>query len=194
MKFFTNTLVVILLGFFNLPAIARDTTSLPIIVSVYSNATALPFQLPVPVHPGIRLASELSLNKSHSLVQSASLTGFYHNYSQFAAGAYSEVEYCKRLGHLIELSAGGGFGYIFSKTIAQSYVFIPEKGYVKKPQIRHHFLFASNMQANYFLKPSVVAVFIRYQFWFQVPYVKGYVPVLPNVALHLGIKLYPFNH
>lgn len=193
MKCFTVTIVAILLGLMNRHAFAQDNAGLPIMVSVYSNATALPFQLPVPVHPGMRVATELSLNEPHSLAQSISLTSFYHNYSQFAVGVYSETEYCIGIGKMFELSAGGGFGGIISKTLAQSYAFVPEKGYVQKPQIRYHFLFSSNIQANCILKPSVLEAFLRYQFWFQMPYVKGYVPVLPNVALHLGVTLFPFN-
>ncbi|MGZ5304719.1 MAG: hypothetical protein ACXWDO_11440, partial [Bacteroidia bacterium] len=36
-----------------------------------------------------------------------------------------------------------------------------------------------------------VRIFTNYQFWLQAPFIKQYVPVLPNTALHLGIS-YPF--
>ena len=40
---------------------------------------------------------------------------------------------------------------------------------------------------------QVTTLFFNYQFWFQMPFVKGYVPVLPNVALHLGASFPMFK-
>jgi len=165
----------------------------PLKISIFSNATAMPFQSPFPVHPGLKLASDFRLNKSRTLRQNVAFDCYYHNYSQMGFKLYSEFEFHFYAGKRFDFSIGAGPGYMLSATVAQSFTFEEDKGYVKETQIRNHFMISSGLAASYSIKPAVADVFVSYQFWMMMPYVEGYVPVLPNVAWHCGIAVYPFK-
>lgn len=180
---------------------ATVSTKLPLVVSVFNIGTVLPGTgiagiFTVPVHPGISLGTEFRYNKSstNQWFQTARLGIFHHRLVQTGIQLYSEVGYRRDIwkGIGAELRLGAGYLHAFTDTE----VFKLQDGrYVKKADWgRAQFMAGGTFGLSYVLPlKNSPRVFIDYQFYLQMPYVKSYVPQLPNTALHLGVAFPFFN-
>lgn len=171
---------------------ASKTHKIALSGSVFSNATALPLKLPFPVHPGLTVGGDFPLFKSDKFVQTVKLGSYFHNFSQHAFQLYTETNFVQPIGETFSARAGLGGGYLLSVTKAESFKF--ENGsYSQASQLRNQAMASTSMSVYYAIVPQYLSLFTSYQFWFQMPFVKGYVPVLPNTSLHIGISIKPFN-
>lgn len=171
---------------------------LPLSLSVFNNGTALPGSgfagvWNRSVHPGLQAGYQHTYRKrpNSSLFQTAKLGYFYHRFAQQAIQLYTEVGYEYRLafGLYGALTAGGGYLHAFPGVE----VYKMHNGNYKtgagwgRPQA----MFSTALTVGYDLERCTsvpVRPFVQYQFWMQAPFVKGYVPLLPNTALHIGIQ------
>lgn len=183
---------------------AQDSTkskcSYPLIISVYDNITSYPQNgisdmFKSPLHPGILIgtAKVYRKGKRSELFQTLKLSYFFHRYVQHGIQLYTE------LGYRNTLNFGGGFevplglGYMHSIPANQKFIF-------KDGEYKKQFPFG-RPQAMISLAPGIfydfrkktkipARVFVSYQVWFQMPFVKSYVPILPNTSLHIGTYLF----
>ncbi len=87
---------------------------------------------------------------------------------------------------------GVGYAHIFTATQvfrrnnAGQYEEKPNWG---RPQVMGTFALGAGYHLNR-NREKPMEIFTRYQFWVQAPYVKKYVPVLPNTTFQLGLN-YP---
>jgi hypothetical protein len=166
-------------------------------VSVFNLGTQLPGSVfTTPVHPGISAGAEFRYNRSagNQWFQTAKFGLSYHQYVQTAVQLYSEAGYRRSIwrGTAAEIRLGAGYLHAFSNTE----VFKWKDGtYDKKANLgRAQFMASSALGLSYLCKnnPEKPRVFVDYQFFLQMPFVKSYVPLLPNTALHAGVAL-PFS-
>lgn len=197
-----------------LSAYSQDSTTyrvLPVSISVFNNQTTLPVGMKLgitesPVHPGISIGtSYLWQNKSrHLLQQTATFGYYYHRYSQQGIQLYTELQYRYTRLKWLQPEAGAGLGYLHAISDLEQFKLNSNGEYEKKknfgrPQVMvstHIGLFipfkknTSNTACTMCRNSSTLTVqngiFVRYQFWLQAPFVKNYVPMLPNTALHIG--------
>jgi hypothetical protein len=148
------------------PGRAQQRQDWPLRAAVFSNATLLPPGVLTrifaqPLHPGLTLGTTYTYrnNGTHEFLQTFKAGYFYHRYNQHAIQLYTEAGY--RLHFRSGLDAGLliGGGYL-------------ELGY------------SLRMPTG-----APVRFFLAYQFWLQTPFIKQYVPLLPNTALHLGASV-----
>jgi hypothetical protein len=168
----------------------------PISVSLFNNGTSLPGSgyagvFSKTIHPGITLgtAHQYKQGLRSELFQTFKLGYFYHRHNQHAVQLYSEAGYRYFIagGFYGEALLGGGYLHSFAD-IAQ---FKWKDGqYVKKANLgRPQLMVAVSLAAGYDLHTATklpLKLFLQYQFWLQTPFVKKYVPLLPNTALHIG--------
>ncbi len=179
---------------FSLTTAFAGSGDLPISFSVFSNGTALPGQsyaglVSKTLHPGfsLGLTHQYKQKKHSALFQNFKLGYFYHQHAQSGIQIYTETGY--RLQSSIGLYADGllGVGYLHSLPDIQRFTWT-EKGYVRQKGIgRAQVMATASIAAGYALQSGPpLRFFMQYQFWIQAPFVRKYVPVLPNTAFHIG--------
>ncbi len=198
--------IVLLLFLLPLAGFAQSDSAryIPLRFTLFNNGTFLPgggkaAVFSVPVHPGIEIAAEHAWHTGDKsqLFQTAVLGYYYHKFSQHGIRLYTELGWrykgeC-RLGFEVRLGAG----YLHAIPDVQIFTLNDDGEYVKAAKFgRPEFILPSVALAlNYDLKkddPLSPKIQFAYQLWMMMPFVKNYVPVLPNSALHLGI-IVPFK-
>jgi hypothetical protein len=175
---------------------AQEKGHCSVLASFFSNATALPGQglpgtLHAPLHPGftIGMVKDYKKTEKHQFYQTYRLGFFYQRYVQSAIQLYSEFGYRFSFKNGFGLFSQLGAGYVHSFQDQQK--FILKNGEYKKqfPIGRPQFMISFTPGLSYDLEKKCgtpLLFFINYQIWFQLPFVRQYVPVLPNSALHIG--------
>lgn len=181
---------------------AQTTPKKPLVVSLFNLGTQLPGTgvlgvFTTPVHPGLSVGTEFRYNSSvvNQFFQTAKLGIYHHQYVQTGIQLYSEAGYRRAIwrGTAAELRLGAGYLHAFTATE----VFKLQDGvYEKKLNLGRPQFMASGVIGLSYQKPGNVNAprfFIDYQFYLQMPFVKNYVPLAPNVALHAGAAVAMFN-
>ena len=171
----------------------------PLSVAVLANATALPtrsgeiFRSP---HPGLVLGTAFRYNESpkNQLAQTLKLGYIYHQFVHHSVLLYSEFEYKRMLSSRINVSGAIGLGYVHLFPATEVFWRNDQGQYEKKPNWgRPQLMGSTALGIGYLLNPAGAKpfeIFTRYQFFVQGPFVRQYVPVLPNTAIQLGVN-YP---
>lgn len=165
--------------------------------SVFNLGTQLPGSIfTTPVHPGFSAGVEFPYNQSvrNQWFQTAKFGLSWHKYVQTAVQLYSEAGYRRIVwrGTAAEMRVGAGYLHAFSNTE----VFKWKDGvYDRKANLgRAQFMGSAALGLSYQppKHPLAPRFSVDYQFFLQMPFVKSYVPLLPNTALHLTAAL-PFT-
>lgn len=197
-KFKIAALFMIWVG--SVPMQAQEVASdekIPLIVSVMNTGTLLPGSafFSRPLHPGISLGTEFSYhqNEHNRFFQTIKFAGTYHQYVQTTVQLFSEAGYRRDIWRGTAAECRLGIGYLHSFTGTE--VFKLEDGVYHKqaPIGRPQFMGSAALGLSYAVSKHryPLRVFLDYQFYLQMPYVKSYVPLLPNTALHAGAS-FPF--
>ena len=171
----------------------------PLSVAVLANATTLPTRsgeiLRSP-HPGLVVGTAFRYNESpkNQLAQTLKLGYIYHQFVHHSVQLYSEFEYKRMLSSRVSISGAIGLGYIHLFPATGVFHRNDQGQYEKKPNRgRPQLMGTTALGVGYLLNPNgknPFEIFTRYQFFVQGPFVRQYVPVLPNTALQLGVN-YP---
>jgi hypothetical protein len=168
----------------------------PLNISFFNESTAIPFTrlVTMPIHPGIQVGTEFNYNQGEHTrtFQSLNLSYFYHNHLTQGIGLHTEIGYEYRFGFGLALEGLFGLGYLHTFATADEYTFA-NGAYEKKPDKGNARLFPSlSLDMGYYLNdsPQASKIFIRYQSWFEYPYSPGFIPVMPHISLHLGLRFY----
>lgn len=169
-------------------------------VSIMNNAIAMPFSghagiFHTPVHPGLSVGygKRINSNEKHRLFLNVRMAYIYQQRVQHIVQLFSELNYRPRLYGDFFLNTRLGFGYVHSFSDLEQFKLNDDGEYEVagrggRPALFSAFAigFAYDLEAA--LKWRVTP-FFDYQLWFQSPFVRSYVPVLPNAALHIGVIL-----
>ncbi len=178
------------------------TAKKPLIVSLFNIGTQLPGSgvlgvFTTPVHPGVSAGTEFRYNQhpKNQFFQTAKLAVSYHQYVQTSIQLYSEAGYRRSIWRGTQAELRLGAGYLHA--IAATEVFEAKNGvYKKKVNLgRPQFMASTALGLSYQVQKGArpPRFFLDYQFFLQMPFVKSYVPLAPNTALHLGIAWPVFN-
>ena len=174
---------------------AQEFTSRPMTISIFTVATQLPGGKITPLHPGLELGTEFRYNHSakNQWLQTIKAGGYYHQYSQTALQVYSELNYRRKIFQKISGDAKLGLGYMYAIPDLQTFELKDGIYEEKKISGRSQFMASVALGLRYQLSDSSDGpqLFMNMQCFFQMPFIKSYVPVLPNTALHVGVAL-PF--
>jgi hypothetical protein len=175
----------------------QEKRKFAVIASVFSNSTALPAnglpgKLHAPIHPGFTagIVKDYKKTEKHQLYQTYRVGYFYQRYVQHAIQLYLEFGYRFSFKNGIGLFSQLGAGYVHSFQDQQK--FILKDGEYKKqfPFGRPQFMISFTPGLSYDFEKRCgmpLLLFVNYQIWFQLPFVRQYVPVLPNSSLHAGV-------
>ncbi|MFZ1704628.1 MAG: hypothetical protein WAT79_09805 [Saprospiraceae bacterium] len=190
--FFTFCIIVVVN-----PIHGQQTTTKPLTISVFTVATQLPGGKLLPIHPGLEIGTEFKLNKSHKRqwFQTAKFGVFHHRLSQTAIMIYSENGFRPSIYKGLSADIKIGMGYLHSIPDLQTFS-LREGSYEKKsnlgrPQFKVSFAFGLGWSLG--KETTSPRIFAVMQSIFQMPFIKSYVPLLPNTAIHLGVSFPFFN-
>lgn len=173
----------------------QTTITRPFNISLFNNATLLPGAgelgvFGIPVHPGCRIGTAFVLREKEKSewFQTVQLGYFYHQYVHHAIQLYTETGY--RYGFAPRWDAEGLIGLGYLHAIPSTPSFKLKDGQYKKLSSlgRPQLMGGATLGLGYTLRPEL-RVFLQSQFYIQVPFVREYVPVLPNIAFHIGMSL-----
>ncbi len=170
---------------------------LPLQVSVFNEATALPFTrfLTLPLHPGVQVGTDwdYKVGKRSRLYQAVQLSYYYHGQLNQGVGLHTELGYEYR--HRTGLAAGAllGLGYLHTFATTREYAF-QDGQYVERRDFGNSRLYPSlSLELGHYLRRADARspkVFLRYQAWAEYPYSPGFIPVMTHINLHLGVRCF----
>ena len=166
-------------------------------VAVFNNATLLPpasisATFNQPIHIGVTLSDEFGWKQAgrHKWFQNAGLSYFYHRYVYQALLLNTQAGYRWMVkGFSMEGYLQAGYMHAFYLTdrsaMQDDGTYSSGMGF-GKPQ----FIAGAGIGLGYdFGKDEQIRrIFVNYDFRLQMPFVSGYVPMLPNGSLGLGFQ------
>jgi hypothetical protein len=168
------------------------------VASVFNAATQLPIGqfFSTPVHLGGTAGAEFRYNTHpyNQWFQTAKLGFSYHQYVQSTVQVYSEAGYRRAIWKGMAAEFRLGAGYLHA--IPATEIFTLKEGqYKRKTNLgRPQVMAGAALGLSYTQQKAThpLRFFLDYQFYLQMPFVKSYVPLLPNTLLHLGVGV-PFS-
>ena len=169
-----------------------------LLVSVFNAATQLPIGqfFSSPTHLGATAGAEFRYNRNaqNQWFQTAKLGFSHHQYVQSTVQLYSEFGYRRAIwkGTAAEFRLGGG--YLHAIPATEIFEFDGTK-YTKKRNLgRPQAMAGAALGLSYTQQKATrpLRFFVDYQVYLQMPFVKSYVPLLPNTLLHIGVAV-PFS-
>jgi hypothetical protein len=180
-----------------LPALAQAQKKVPLTISVFNEATAIPFTtLPVnPLHPGVQAGSGWVYKyKKHSTwYQTINVGYIFHR--KLYQGVYinTELGFDYRFAFGLNAKALLGAGYMHSFANTPQYRF-KNGQYVPAPNTGNSRVMASlstglgqRLKKNDRYAPEI---FVLYQGWAEYPFSPGFIPLMTHTNLQLGAKFF----
>jgi hypothetical protein len=192
--------ILLALGLLSTLECAAQQSSKPryAVLSVFNAATQLPVGqfFSTPVHIGGTAGAEFRYNShpANQWFQTAKLGFSYHQYVQSTVQLYSEAGYRRAIwkGTAAEFRLGAGYLH----AIPDTEIFKLKDGqYEKKTNLgRPQAMAGVALGISYTQQKAAnpLRFFVDYQFYMQMPFVKSYVPLMPNTLLHVGVGV-PFS-
>lgn len=214
---------VILISIFILPGLlfAQPWKTKPFSVSVFNNATLLPpasftAVFNQPIHPGLAISYEFGWKETikspifrnintfalggqkvytGKWFQNIGVSWFYHRYVNQAFILTTQAGYRRYIKKFsAEISVHTGYMHVLlltERAVKQTDgTWKSEKG-MGKPQFVAGAGIGIGYDAGYHY--NIRRIFINYDFRIQTPFVKSYVPLLPNGLLSLGLQFTLFK-
>ncbi|MFA6950441.1 MAG: hypothetical protein WCQ70_07135 [Lentimicrobiaceae bacterium] len=199
---------------------AQSWKSKPFSVSVFNNATLLPpasitAAFNQPLHPGIAVSYEFGwLETIKSPIfqntntfnlggrevytgkwfQNIGLSWFYHRYVNHAFTLTTQAGYRKYL-KKFSAEASLHMGYMHAQLFTEKFVRRDGMWIAGYDPFRGYFIAGAGVGVGYDAgyRYNIRRFFINYDFRLQMPFVKSYVPVLPNGILSVGMQFTLFK-
>lgn len=165
---------------------------LSVAVNTYATAkpfTGLPQLFKGTLHPGITLATGFNWKKvdKHAWMQTFKFGFFTHRYIQHSFPLYTEFGYRYMPHRNWGFSIAAGGGYLHMIPGSKQYR-MDEDGNWEKIRLpsRPQGMLSLSLGIDWKMGDKGNRGFVRYQNMLQVPFIPGYVPLLPYNVLHIG--------
>jgi hypothetical protein len=160
------------------------------LISAGNNAVSMPAVKFNPMHPSFQVGMEkVWTEKKFSLVQNFRAGYLYQRLAHHAIPVYTELGYRYTFKFGLSLAAYLDAGYVHTFSAMPVYKLNDNGEYKRTARAgKAHAMFGYSVIAAYKLKGKKIQFtpFIQHQFWMMTPFVKSYVPLLPNSTLHIG--------
>jgi hypothetical protein len=192
------TFVVVCLLWESLSGFAQNQPW-PLQLTAFNNATLLPGMgkvgvFGVPVHPGFSAGTERRWNHhpKNQWFQTARVATHHHQFVQTSVQLYSEIGYRRLFGSWFDAELRLGPGYFHMFPGAPVYEPDGSGSFDRRYRLgRPQFMLTSALGLGFKVAGTPEApwrVLLAYQFYMQTPFSPGYIPFLPNTALHVGLS------
>lgn len=189
--------ILLLLSFVPLCLWGQKQAAIPLNLSLFNEATAIPFSqfYTSPIHPGIQVGTEFTFREKSSsrFFQTANLSYFYHQRLNHGLSLYSELGYEQRLKFGAAVTGLFGLGYLHTFATAEEFAF-QDGEYINQTDRGNARLLASlAFDVGFYLqkdRPNSPKIFLRYQSWLEYPYSPAFIPLMTHTNLHVGAKIF----
>ncbi len=168
-------------------------------VNIFTNQYFFPFLgmgniFTAKYHPGISAGFVKNIKKTEktTFYYDAKIGLYHHRFIQTGVQLYGDLGYRITLPKKFFAAGEFGFGYLHTIIHQSNFKADGNGNYIKvknfgKPQVMTGIGIKVGKQITVCKNPG--RLFINYQPWFQFPFIKSYVPLLPNNSLHIGFDL-----
>jgi len=175
-----------------------DSLAIPLKIIIENHSSVyhrlpIPFVYNSPLHPGISISSYKTIcsKSAVKLQQGFSIGYYYHAFSQHAIRLFTETGVDYRLPYRFGLTASIAYGYLHSIADIQEFELVEGKYQPTNSWGRAQFIGGLILGANYDLSKHIpMKIVFEYAFMVQGPFVKSYVPIVPNTSIGLGCIYY----
>ena len=143
-------------------------------------------------HPGFELGIGFNwkTKAKHDWFQDFKLGYSYHRFVQHSITLYSEIGYRYKFLKTFNAEASVGAGYLHAISAEKIFVLQSDGTYKKKTNIGRPQAMASfSIGLSKKISTSGTTVFLNYQQRLQFPFIKSYVPLLPENMLQAGVSI-----
>jgi hypothetical protein len=182
-----------------LARMAHSQPQQPIALSVFSEATTIPFTtfLETPFHPGLQIGTDFDWKESRHFKMYPALNIGYLFHNHLFQGLYVKAELGFDYKADFGLHAIGriGLGYMRTFTTQQEYQFKNGSYQSNADKGNARLMPSATVGLGFTLNrsnPTSPEFFVLYESWLEYPYSPGFIPVMSHTSFHLGSKFYPF--
>ncbi|HWC52486.1 MAG TPA: hypothetical protein VG676_02795 [Chitinophagaceae bacterium] len=143
-------------------------------------------------HPGFELGTGFNwkTKAKHDWFQEFKLGYSYHRFVQHSITLYSEFGYRYKFLKTFNAEAALGAGYLHAISAERVFVLQSDGTYKKKPNLGRPQAMASfSIGLSKKISASGTTLFLNYQQRLQFPFIKSYVPLLPENILMAGMRI-----
>jgi hypothetical protein len=143
-------------------------------------------------HPGFEFGTGFNWKKKakHDWFQDFKIGYSYHRFVQHSISLYSEFGYRYKFFKTFNAEAALGAGYLHAISAEKVFVLQSDGTYKKKTNLGRPQAMASfSIELSKKINASGTTVFLTYQQRLQFPFIKSYVPLLPENILKAGVRL-----
>jgi hypothetical protein len=171
--------------------------------SLLNNAVSMPFSgragiVHAPLHPGFQAGAGFILREKHKFewTQQVYAGYMYQRVIHHLINMYSENQANWKLYKNFWGGAGLGAGYVHLINTKDNKVYkLNSDGEYERTrrwgQPKFMGSFSMAFSYRFATQKATFSPFLKYQFWMLAPFVKSYVPLLPNATLHIGVTYTP---
>ncbi len=184
-----TTLFTLWLGLAFLFVLNAQTTNHTFLVSAGNNSVAL-IPTTKPLHPSFQVGYEkVWKDKKFSLVQNFRVGYYYQRLVHHAVPIYTQIGYRYKTKIGLQIATYLDAGYLHTFSAIDVYKLNSNGEYEQTARAgRAHAMFGLSSILSYPIKGNKISFtpFVHYQFFMITPFVKNYVPLLPNTSLNIG--------
>ncbi len=192
-----KSILLMITAFLVMQALKAQHKPIPVTISVFNEATAIPFTkfVTTPVHPGVQVGSGITYKegKHGHLMQAFNIGYIFHSKLFHGFFINTELGYDYKLHFGVNLKTAVGIGYLLTFSTQQAYQFKNGRFEAGRDKGNSHATLSLATGLGYRLKkkdPHSPEVFMMYQGWAEYPYSPGFIPVMTHANLHLGTKFF----
>lgn len=178
-------------------AVKAQQKPTPVTISVFNEATAIPFTkfVTTPVHPGVQVGSGLTYKegKHGHVMQTFNIGYIFHSKLFHGFFINTELGYDYKLNFGLNIKTAVGIGYLHTFSTQKEYQFKNGVYEAGRDKGNSHAMISLATGLGYRLKksnPYSPEIFMMYQGWAEYPYSPGFIPVMTHTNLHLGTKFF----
>lgn len=159
-------------------------------VAVGNNAVSMPSVKFSPIHPSFQVGySKIWKDKKFSLVQNFRVGYFYQRLAHHAIPLYTQIGYRYTFKFGLQVEAFLDAGYLHTFNDVDVYKLDNNGEYKRTNKAgKAHAMVGYSVMVGYKFKGEKISFnpFVQHQFFMVTPFVKSYVPLLPNSTIHIG--------
>lgn len=186
-----------LLIFLVLFSIHKGIAQNPFEVAIFNESTSVPFSglILKPLNPGIQVGTDIPWNESehHKTYLSVSLRYIFHKNLYKAIAINLEFGYDYKVEFGMNLKTAVGVGYMHTFNVKEKYSYKNEKYSKAKDLGYSRFTPSFSLGLGYRFDPDKFSsdeIFIKQQYWLELPYSPGFIPLMSHANSMVGAKFH----
>ena len=171
----------------------------PIEIAIFNESTSVPFSglALKPLHPGIQIGTDIPWKESqyHKTYLSINVRYIFHKHLYKAIAINLALGYDYKMDYGANLKTGVGIGYMHTFGVREEYRF-KNGNYDKRSDTGNsRFTPSLSFGLGYRFNPNDFGspeIFAKQQYWLELPYSPGFIPLMSHANTMMGAKFYTF--